>query len=51
MESDNSYEIAENLFDRLFAQKIIVEVKNANSYFPKFVFAKKDLSHIITKSI
>lgn len=50
LETDNSYEVNPTLFDKLLVQRIIWEMTDKNSYFPKFVFMKKDLSHIITKT-
>jgi hypothetical protein len=50
LQSNNAYQITQDLFDRLVKQKIVMEIKTANSYFPKPVFNKKDLSHVITKT-
>lgn len=49
-ETDNSYQITESLLDRLIVEGVIRE-DISNSYFPKYLFYKKDLAKVITKSM
>lgn len=49
-ETDNSYQITELLLDRLIAEGVISK-DISNSYFPKYLFYKKDLAKVITKSM
>ena len=50
IETENSYGIKEDLLVELLNEGVVISREVSSSFFPKYVFHKKDLSKIITKS-